>query len=307
MKLVALVVSCAALGACEKAVPKEPLAPEEMGLLRDIPGGNIVLVGGNFSKLEHFADTAMAKLGTASSQMENVEAWGTCLGAEANNRMIVGVAIAPRQEVRMAFRGHTIETIETCATKAHFTSTVDPDRKYVAVTLSKVNGVAFQLGYLQLANGDLLSDIVVGSAQKPTYEPLTRAQLEAIAARLSTSNASADTHLVDLATKANRTKTFWFAGTGATTSLAKELGDAFGDIDVTEDVVSFDVTAVFTDLLLAQRFEQSYKRAKADMPGSEVLSSFTKNLTLTRDDGTIHAAARLTLEQLQTLAAMAFH
>src|SRR5690242_7221057 len=104
MKLVALVVSCAALAACEKAGPKEPLAPEDMTLIRDIPGGNIVLVGGNFSKVQGFADTAMGTLGTPSSQLENVEAWGTCLGAQTNNRVIVGVAIAPRREVRMAFR-----------------------------------------------------------------------------------------------------------------------------------------------------------------------------------------------------------
>jgi hypothetical protein len=303
-----LALALVAVAACEKAGPKEPLSPEEMALLRDIPGGNMALIGGSFTKMQSFVNTAMGKLAkqvtSALYLAPTSEVWADCLMAHANDRMIAGASITPQTELRIAYHGETIEGIETCATKAHFSNTVDPDRKFIAVTVGAPNGATLQIGYLQLPDGNLLSDLVLHNTQPVAFEPVTRAQLEAVAATLSTANATGDRHLIELAAKANRTKTFWFAGSGATTSLAKELGDVYGDVEITKDTVSFDVTAAFTDLRLAQRFETSYDRARSDTNTPEMLRTFTENLTLTRDGGTIHAAARLTLEQLQTFAAM---
>jgi hypothetical protein len=313
MKLVALALSCAALAACEKATPKAPFDAEETKLLRDLPGTNVALLGGNLLRMQSFLDTAMGKL---SQDVENdfvadtaaYKTWSECFSGKGHIRIAGGIVLFPRVELRMVIAGKTIDDITRCAAQAHYATTADPDHKYVALTLTERGGQALTTGYLLLPDGNLLMDLVLQPGAATPLVPTTRADLEALVAGLSRASAVDDKRLIELAAKADHTKTFWFAGSGTGTPLASHLGDFYGAFDVTANAMAADATVTFTDGSTAATIEDVYKKAHAlgaaAPAGMKMLADSTR---IERTDSTIHAELTMTIDQLQMLRASMPH
>jgi hypothetical protein len=308
MKLFAVVMACALLGACEKAGDHK--APDDYALFKDLPGGNTLLVGGNYMKLQGFMDSTLGKMtekmmASTGTDPAAYKAWSACFIDMPHMTMAGGIKLAGALELRFAFRGMTIADVAGCAGKAGYPTKVDPDGKYVGVDVPGPGGQTMPAGYFALPDGTLLFDQQMRLGLAPTFVAGSRAQLEAIAGKLATDNATGDKHLLELAEKADHHKTFWFAGTAANTPFADKVGDAYGAFDMRDGGMAVDATIAFTDGSLAAYFADSITKAKqndAFLP--PVVKSVIDAVKIERTDGTVHVAASLTAKQLSEFAAL---
>lgn len=314
MKLRALVVGCALLGACEKAGEHSSatLSPEDMSLLRDLPGGNSALLGGNYMKLQGFMDTALGKLtervmsrGTGADPAA-FKAWSDCFASIPQIRMAGGVTFEPTVGLRFVFRGMTIKDVSSCAEKASYQASVDPDGRFIAVEVPGPGGQVMHAGYMALADGTILLDQQVKLGRTPSFEPGTRVRLEEIAGKLASSNAAGDSHLIELAAKTDRTKTFWFAGTGAHTPFASKLGDVYGSFDTQNGGMAMDAAIELTDPAVAAKLDEGFTQAKKNADHlPPAFKTIVDSITLQRTGGTVHVAASLTADQISSFASLA--
>ena len=308
MKLFAVVMVCALLGACEKA--GDHSAPDDNALFKDLPGGNTLLVGGNYMKLQGFMDSTLGKMtekmmASTGTDPAAYKAWSACFVDLPHMTMVGGIKLAGAFELRFAFRGMTIADVRGCAAKAGYPTKVDPDGKYIGVDVPGPGGQTMPASYLALPDGTLLFDQQMRLGLAPTFVPGSRAELEGIAGKLATDNATGDKHLIELSAKADHHKTFWFAGTGANTPLADKVGDAYGAFDMRDGGLAIDATIAFTDGSLAAHFTDSVTKAKQNgalLP--PVFKSVLDAVKIERTDGTVHVAASLTAQQLSEFAAL---
>lgn len=307
MKLFAVVMACALLGACEKAGDRK--APDDYALFKDLPGGNTLLVGGNYMKLQGFMDSTLGKMtekmvATTGTDPAAYKAWSACFVDMPHMTMAGGIKLAGALELRFAFRGMTIADVGGCAGKAGYKTNVDADGKYIAVDVPGPGGQTMPAGYLALPDGTLLFDQQMRLGLAPTFVAGSRAQLDAVAGKLATDNATGDKHLLDLAAKADHHKTFWFAGTAANTPFADKVGDAYGAFDLRDGGMAVEATIAFTDGSLAAYFADSITKAKNDAFMPPVIKSVIDAVKIERTDSTVHVAASLSADQLSAFAAL---
>jgi len=226
-----------AFAACEKAdkAPKGSgdLSAEDKELFKFLPSGATAVFGGNYMKLQEFMTSTLGK--ATASMMEKMgpgmTEWMKCFTDLQGLRLAGSANVAGKGlELRMIFTGMKVEDIARCAAKASYKTTTDPDGKYITVELPAPAGTS---GYLVAPNGALYmrQSMVISAA--PTVTPSTRADLEADLKAAAGSNALGDAKVQALISKADRTKTMWFAGSGAGTTISDKLGELWGSFDMT--------------------------------------------------------------------------
>jgi hypothetical protein len=303
--------STLALAGCEKAKGKSsgPLGDDDIALLKDLPGGNVALIGGNYMKMQNFMQGSLGKMAEdlmekATGDREGMKKWMDCFAEMKQLKIAGGVAIAAGMEMRLAFKGTTVEAVDACAKRAGFTHTLDPDKKYVEIEVPGPGGVTFAQGYLQLADGAVYNRQNLALGLLPSIETASRSELEADAAKTKTSNAAGDKQLVALAGKANRSQTFWFAGSGKGTPAADKIGDVYGSFDIDSGLAA-DVTVGFTDGKLAGQLEDGLEQAKKmsnQLPPD--IRGIIDDVSLHRDGDSVRIVAKLSDSQLKALTRM---
>ena len=302
--------STLALAGCEKAKGKSsgPLGDADLAMLEDLPGGNVALIGGNYMKMQSFMQSSLGQM--AEDMMDKAGAgkgfkdWMACFADQKDLKIAGGVALKDGLEMRLAFKGMTIDQIDKCATRAGFTHTLDPDHKYVEIEVPAGLAGTTAQGYLALADGTIYNRQRMQISLIPAVEAATRDDLEADAKSLATSNATNDKALLALAAKADRSQTLWFAGTGKGTPAADKVGDVYGAIDI-DGGVKMDVTIDFTDKDLAKQLDDGLdqaKKMKSSLPPD--MRSLFDNISLHRDGGDVRIVAKLTDAQLKSLSHM---
>lgn len=299
-------LSVAAAG-CEKATSKSsgPLGGDDVSLLHDLPGGNIAVMGGNYMKMQDFMQSTLGKLAQRtmtqlSGDAKGFTEWMQCFAEMKQLRMAGGIAFDGNIDMRLAFKGITLKQIEACAQRAGFSHTLDPDGKYVAVSVP-VLADTIEQGYLQLPDGALYSRQRMTLGLGAKIDPATRGELEADAAAAAKTSAADDKALVALAAKVDRNRTVWFAGSAANTPAASKVGDVYGTIDIAGGI-KLDVTIGFKDAALASQLEEGLAQARkmADRMPQEVRSLLDK-VELKRNGNTIRFVASVSDAQLEAL------
>jgi hypothetical protein len=174
----------------------------------------------------------------------------------------------------------------------------------VTIEVPGLGGATYAQGYLQLADGAIYNRQNLAMGLMPSVESASRSELEADAAKAKTSNAAGDKQLVALAAKANRSQTFWFAGSGKGTPVADKVGDVYGSFDI-DSGLAVDVTISFTDGKLAGQLEDGLAQAKKmskELPPD--LRGIIDQVSLHRDGSSVHIAAKVNDSQLSALTKM---
>jgi hypothetical protein len=304
-------VSSLAFAGCEKANHKSsgPLGDDDLAMLRDLPGNNVALMGGNYMKMQNFMQSSLGQL--AEDAMDKAGAgkgfkdWMACFADMKTLKIVGGAALNDGLEMRLAFRNVTIDQIDGCAKRAGFTHTIDPDHKFVEIEVPGPLGQTYAQGYLALADGTVYNRQRIAISILPTVDPASREDLETDTKNLSKSNATDDKALLALAAKANRGGTFWFAGSAAHTPAASKLGDVYGSIDI-DGGLAADVTIGFTDKSLAKQLEEGLDQAKKmsdKLPAD--MRSMIDGIKLDRDGGSVRIVAKLTDAQIKSLTQLA--
>jgi hypothetical protein len=303
--------STVALAGCEKAKSKSsgPLGDDDIALLKDLPGGNVAIIGGNYMKLQNFMQSSLGKMAEdlmekTTGDSKGMKEWMACFSEMKSLKVAGGVAITSGMEMRLVFKGMTIEQVDGCAKRAGFAHTLDPDKKYVTIEVPGLGGATYAQGYLQLADGAIYNRQNLALALVPSVDAASRAELEADAEKAKTNNAAGDKQLVALAGKANRSQTFWFAGSGKGTPAADKVGDVYGSFDVDSGLAA-DVTIGFTDKKLAGQLEEGLEQAKKmskDLPPD--LRGIIDQVSLHRDGDSVRIVAKLSDSQLSALTKM---
>jgi hypothetical protein len=310
---IASLVACFALSVvgCEKdSGPKGsgPLAAADTSLLKDIPGGNVAVFGGNYMKLQNFMQSQTAKMAMDMADKyggggETMKKWMACFVEFKDLKLVGGVQLKAGSafDLRMAFTGMKVADLDGCAKKAGMESTVDPDGKFIAIQIPAMGQTVAQ-GYLQLKDGALYSRQSMAMGLVPKFETVSRADLEADAAGGKT--AADDSKLVALAEKADRTQTIWFAGTGEGTPLSAKLGDVFGSFNI-ENGMQADVTVKLLDSKDASQIEDGLAQAKkmADqLPPN--MKGVIDGIKIKRDGGQLRFMMKLSESDLASLMKM---
>jgi hypothetical protein len=303
--------STVALAGCEKAKAKSsgPLGGDDIALLKDLPGGNVALIGGNYMKMQNFMQSSLGQMAEdmmekATGDSKGMKEWMACFADMKSLKVAGGVALGTGMEMRLVFKGTSVEAVDACAKRAGYTHTLDPDKKYVQIEIPGPGGQTYAQGYLQLADGAIYNRQKLAIALMPSLEPASRADLEADAQKMKTSNAAGDKALVALAGKANRSQTFWFAGSGKGTPVADKVGDVYGSFDIDSGIAA-DVTVGFADGKLAGQLEDGLAQAKKmskQLPPD--LSGILDQVSLHRDGDSVRIVAKLTDAQLKALTKM---
>jgi len=309
---VALVLLCASVG-CEKesGLPSKTsgaLRADERALLADLPEGNVALFGGNYLRLQDFfQNSAFAKLmGNLEEIQPGMKAWTQCFTSTgAKSLTMLGGLTYGRNGLTMRYvmKGFGVEQVEACAKTANFATTVDPDRKYVAVEMASALG-PMTVGYLVLADGALLTMQAMPLPPSTQLPPSTgRPDLEALVAEAARGNATADAGLVAELARIDRSRAIWFVGDAAGTPIADKVGLLRGWIDL-DGGIAFDVSLQFTDPSVADQIAQALPEAKrqAGSLGGDV-GAVVKALKFERKGDRLRFNLKISNRQLDAIMA----
>jgi hypothetical protein len=293
-----------ALAACFTG-PTTPGAArlDEATLLAHLPGGNALLAGGEYGELERLMGSPMwdalrdvTERGDPHHQMAR---WAEC-ESRFRARFVSGVAVKGLTlEVRTAIAGLTIADVAACARAAECPATLDPDGKYIDVTLT-IAGAAQHFALLALADGAVYSraDLAVGE-EAPR---ISRGNLEADVAATSATSAARDVDLVAIAGRVKHDSHIWFAATSAGTPLARNVGDVYGTLDLANGV-ALDVTAQNVAPELAQTIVRELGELQTDPTAqSPALSPLWRAIAFERGGDRLRVTLRLSAAQLDAIA-----
>jgi hypothetical protein len=301
--LVIALASCGGTSAHDapmQAPAPKPKRLDEAALLRDLPGGNIALLGGHYDRLQSLMHTALGRLmdraAAASGIQDQIQTLVSCARGE-DVHVVGGLALAgSRLTVRNVTDGVRLSDLAACATRAGFSPHQDADGKYMAIEMT-LNKVRSSISYLVLPDGVLYSRQAIGAGATAA----SRAELEADAA--NTKKTPGDLHLIELARRADRTKTVWFAGSGEGTPVAGHLGDVLGAIELDAGGgIRLDLTADLLDRTQLHELVRGY-RTWIDAAKDDEDNSPAKGVSL-REEGTrAVVTVRWTQAQLDELLA----
>ena len=282
------------------------LSADENALLAHLPAGNTALFGGNYMKLQKYMQSSpMASMMSAlNKQSPGVVEWTNCFVELPNLSLLGGVKIGATAEMAFVTKGMTVDQVETCAKRAKFPATIDPDKKFIGFEMPNPLGT-IKTGYLVLADGTLytrqafpLGGAIGGAAAMISVD---RPTLETEAAAIAKANASQDTALLAELDHVDRSKAMWFVGSGARTPIADKLGLVYGTIDIGNGM-AFDITAEVKDKALADKVSEGVpeiKKQASSMPGG--LGPIVEQLQFNRSGDRLRFGLKLTDEQLSTL------
>lgn len=291
---------------CEKtgSTSSGPLAGDDLALFHDLPGGNVAVMGGNYMKMQDFMQSTLGKVAQRTMDKlggdKGLTPWMQCFAEMKQLRMAAGVAFDGAFDMRLAFKGITLQQVATCADRAGFTHAIAPDGKYIAVEVPVLANKVEQ-GYLLLPDGVLYSRQRMQLGLGANVTAATRVELEADAASTKKASAADDKALLALAGKVDRGRTLWFAGSAANTPAASKVGNVYGTIDI-DAGVKMNVTVAFNDAALASQIENGLAQARkmADRMPPEV-RSLLEHIELHRDGNTIRFVANVTDSQIEAL------
>ena len=310
MRAALLAATAAVLAGCGGAPPAAPAsvasrAPVVTGddLLKDLPGGNLALIGGNYARLQRrlqgYFSRMMADASGDQAVGDDFGRWVTCFrGLDGQHYY---AALAQRDgsyELRSVTSGLTMARLARCAQQAGYRSELDPDGKYFSVEL-RVAGHTRSLGYLLLADGAVYMRMPLRLT--PGGFRVSRAELEADRAAARARSAAQDTALLALAKTIDRSRTGWFVGSFDGTPAGTVVRVITGTIDL-DHGLAIELTAELASGPLAAKIEDGLAQAKASTQQlPPALQDVVHGVTLQRDGRRIHATIALTFDQMSAL------
>ncbi len=295
-----------ALAACEKdgAAPKGSgeLGADDKALFSLLPSGANAVFGGNYMKLQDFMSSTLGK--STEQLMEKygpgMGEWTKCFVQMKDLRIAGAANITGTKglDLRMVWTGMKLDDVAKCAARGNFKATLAEDGKFLSVDLPAPSGTQ---GYLVTPTGPLYvrQQMIISAA--PVVTPSTREELEKDLANAKTANVIGDSKMMALIGKADRTKTVWFAGSGAGTSAAAKVGEVFGSFDM-NDGIGVDVTAQILDDAMLGKIEDGVaelKKMADSLPGS--MKEVVSQLKFTRKGDLARFAIKVDNKQLADL------
>jgi hypothetical protein len=298
----------AGLAACEKdGAPKGSgeLSSSDKDLFKFLPQGETAVFGGNYMKLQKFMTSQLGK--ATAEAMEKfgpgMTKWMECF-IEMRDLKLGGSANVQGKNVllRMVFTGMGIKDVQKCADQAGFKTSVDADGKYMSIDLPPPAGTQ---GYLVLPNGALYTRQSMVVSAMPVVTPGARSDLESDIAAATKASALDDAKMQAIVTKADRTKTVWFAGTGTGTVISDKLGELWGSLDISSGI-SADVTFQLTDSAVLTKLEDGVKEMRKmsdQLPGD--LKDIVESLQFSRKGDHVRFAIKISESQLASIVKQA--
>lgn len=268
-------------------------APDsDRALLRDVPGGNFALFGGDYTKLESIVHAP------------NPPAYMTWLSCFTAKRARLAGALAIVEDglsVRFAMRGAPLTVIKTCAEQAKLQPTLSPDGKYMSVGIT-AGDTPILFTFLTLRDGAVYfrQDVTADGVRTPE-----RSALEADVKRAVSASAIDDDGLMSLADKADHTKTLWIAARGTRTPLADKIADLTlsANLGGPDNETTIDVRLVTESL--AEEALAGFAHARGDAANPPAVKAILDGVTLRRDGNRLHATVHVTDAQLAALQQLA--
>jgi hypothetical protein len=305
---VPLVVAVVLFAACKKETTSAgsgALDATDNALFQYLPAGSTVLAGGNYMKLQNFMQSGVAEASAALADKlgPGMAEWTKCFGGLPDmKKMRIAMSLKVTgmdAQLRMVLSGATVDDIAGCAQKANFKTTVDPDRKFIAVELPQpaANGT-----YLVLASGALYFRQGIALGAMPKMVAATRTELEGDIAALGKTTAADDAAMTALIAKVDRTKTVWLVGHGDGTPLAEKVGNVWGTFDISSGLaIEFTVQLkVADDAKSAEEGFAQLRKSADQLPGD--LKDVVKGIQLARNGNDLHVAAKVSDAQIKSLA-----
>ncbi len=309
-------IVCVALAAsgCEKegrmpaAKGSGKLTASEAELLARLPAGGDVVFGGNYFGLQDW--TANSPLGRMSKQMDPVSAkWNACLAR--SNFTMAGSGGFRDGVLRMAMymKGIDLGGFGKCASDAGLPVATDPDGKFLTVTLEDRAGLTLAMPYLAVPGGvyTLVSLRIEPGAIEPVAVDLARADLERDQAALATANLANDPRMAGWLAKVDRSRTFFFVGSGEGTPWRDQVGLVYGGMDIS-DGLAFDVTVDVRADGGADRVVSGWKQARSELgrlpPSMQPLKDAMKAVRLGKTSDGLRVVARISNAQLEAITSM---
>jgi len=285
------------------------LSAPELDLFRSVPGGNNLVFGGSYAKLQNFMQrTALGRMSRDAAESLGGKAladWMQCFADMKGLTIAGGARFMGGAELRMVMSGVGIAEISQCSTKSGFKTTPDADNKFVTIEIPGPNGPMTQ-GYLLVAPNTLYTrGTATFGGVGVSMMSGTRADLEGDLAGAKQKNVATDTALQSVIAKADRSKTVWFAGSAAGTLLGDKLGEVYGSIDIGSGF-AFDVIVQFVDAELQRQIEDNIDQVKkmSDKAPSKEMKTLVDNLVAKRVGDRMRFALKVDDSQLEALMSM---
>jgi hypothetical protein len=302
-----------ALAACEKdgsaAKGSGELGADDKALFAVLPSGATAVFGGNYLRLQDFMSSTLGK--TTTTMMEKygpgMAEWTKCFVDGRSTLRIAGSANVTGTkglDLRMVWSGMTLDDVAGCAARAKFKATFDDDKKFLSVELPMPAGTQGQ-GYLVTSTGTLYvrQSMVISAA--PVFTASSRKEAEEDLKAATTANVLSDPKMMALISKTDRTKTVWFAGSGAGTSVASKVGEVFGSFDL-GDGIAVDVTAQVLDDAMLGKLEDGVaelKKMSDQLPGN--MKEIVSQLKFSRKGDRARVSIKVNDKQLADLVKQA--
>lgn len=305
-RTVTLLLAAATLVGCEKSDEMKgsgPLSSGDADLFKHLPGGANAIFGGNYFKAESFMKNAGLDKVAEKMQGKGAAAWGECISS-LNNLALAGTVTMKGKrgaEIRFAMSGATLKDFDECAAKAEYKHALSDDGNWLTVEIPGPNGKPVTGGYLKLKDGTLYSrQAFSGGASRGDVSVTTAARedVEAEAANIKQS-AMDDAKLADLATRVDRGKTIWFAGSAVDTPYADKVNEVYGFINL-DSGLQLDVSVQVVDTALATKLEDGVEQAKkmsSALGGG--IKTVLDELELKRKGDRVRVGIKLSNEQLK--------
>lgn len=304
-----LAVSLAAAGAltaCGSSggnAARATTSASERDLLRRLPRGGFVVFGGNVMKLQQ---SLTGELGQATADMmekaggSGMASWMKCWSDHPHVSMVGSVGLdAGTAHLRMAFTGLDVAGLRACAAQAGFQADLDADGKFLAIGLPTVAGLVRQ-GYLADGDAVVTRQALTPGRGLPTVVPVDRKTLEADLAAARSGSVLDDPALVAVIGKVDHAHAMWLAGTGAGTSAAAQVGEAWATLELGEGI-SVDATVQVRDPGLADKLEQGVGQARqmaGRLPAD--LAAVVRTLAFERTGDQFHVGVKISSAQLSS-------
>lgn len=302
--------TCAAIllasAGCEKAGPhgSGKLTADERGRLAHLPADADFVFGGNVMRLQKLFDGPLVGdvLRQAEAFAPGMRSWVGCFAAH-DDLVMTGAVKLDGLQMRFVMKGMTIDDLARCAAAAHFTSHVDPDRRFI--TIETRGALAHRYGYLVLDDGSIYGKQELGLVFVHDDASNARSALEADVATTAKRDVTANAALAALIERADRSRGIWLAGSAADTPFGDQLGAVVGSLDLGDDGLRVDLD-LDTHGGLARDAVESFEQARsaAAMLGPE-LSDVLSSIELSRSGDRLHVSARLTSRHLAAVSRFA--